>query len=206
LTVNGLPKLGSVIQYSIWDKTLFYLLADRALDYTYRSYRTLHNRLMEQMIDSLSTLIAQKNAPPRFVYAHFFVPHTPAFIDENGFLKKSGVMDAQDMAGYLGQARYSYRLMLRLVEQIQHSSNGPAAIIVQGDHGYRFLEGPKKMNEQFDIFSAFYFPHKRYEMLTDSTCSVNTFRILFDSEFGATLPLLKDSSFNALGKLLRTMR
>src|SRR5258708_32731004 len=108
------------------------------------------------------------------------------------------------MGGYLGQVVYSYQLMLQLGGKILHSSNGSALIVVQGDHGYRFLEGPQKMNQQFDIFSAFYFPNKDYALLTDSTRSVNTFRIVFDSQFGADLPLLKDSSFNALGKLLNT--
>jgi hypothetical protein len=96
--------------------------------------------------------------------------------------------------------------MLRLADTIREASNGAAIIIIQGDHGYRFLEGPQKMNEQFDIFSAFYFPNRDYSLLTDSTRSVNTFRIVFDSEFGAKLPLLKDSSFNALSKLLNTLR
>jgi hypothetical protein len=206
LTVNGLPKLGSVIQYTIWDKTLFYFLVDRAANYTYTTYRALHSNLLATMLDSLALLTGQKNAPPKFVYAHFFVPHTPAFIDEKGTLKPSGVMDAQDMGGYLGQAVYSHRLMLRLADTIREASNGAAIIIIQGDHGYRFLEGPQKMAEQFDILSAFYFPNRDYSLLTDSTRSVNTFRIVFDSEFGAKLPLLKDSSFNALSKLLNTLR
>jgi sulfatase-like protein len=206
LTVNGHPKVGSVMQYSIWSKTLFYLLYDRIANYGFTSYRTLHTGLLKSTVDSLSSLIEEQNAPPKFVYAHVYVPHTPAFLDGEGNPKAAGVMDAQDMGGYLGQVVYSYKLMLRLVERIQERSHGHALIIIQGDHGYRFLEGPQKMDEQFDIFSAYYFPNKDYSLLNDSSCSVNAFRILFDSQFGARLPLLPYSSVNALTDLLKTMR
>ncbi len=115
-------------------------------------------------------------------------------------------MDAQDMKGYLGQTIYSRKMMIDIVEKIQRASEGKAIIIIHGDHGYRLLEGDEKMNEQFTVYKAIYFPDKNYSLFNDSISSVNTFRVVFNSQFGAKFELLKDSSFNVLMNQLKTFR
>jgi hypothetical protein len=200
------PRLHSFMRYNIWKKTLFYFFYDRVTNYSYVEYAATQRELLNVTYDSLSSLIGEKTSRPKFVYAHFYVPHTPAFVDENGKEHNARSMDAQDMAGYLAQVAYSRTMMLDIVEKIQQASGGKAIIIIQGDHGYRFLEGAEKMNEQFSVFKAVYFPDKNYSLFNDSTSSVNTFRVVLNSQFGMNMPLLKDSSFNVLVNVLATLR
>jgi hypothetical protein len=204
--INEYPRLGSVWQFHVWDKTLFYSLFDRITNYTFRSFQQHQRELMKITYDSLLALINEDTRAPKFVYAHFFVPHPPAFIDENGNDLSVGSMEMQNMSGYLGQVVYSYKLLLGLVEKIQHKTQGKAIIAVQGDHGYRYLEGQQKMDEQFDVFKAVYFPNKDYTLFNDSISSVNTFRIIFNSQFGMKLPFLKDTSYNVIAGLLKQFR
>ena len=204
--IGEYPQFASIDRQNILERTIFYFLYDRVSNYTYREYSGEHRELFQRTYDSLSSLIENDHTAPKFVYAHFYIPHTPAFLDEHGNATVSGSMEIQDMNGYLAHVKYSYAVMLRLIDKIHQQSKGNAIIVIQGDHGYRFLEGKQKMQEQFDILNAIYFPDRKYAMVNDSLNSVNTFRIILDSQFGAGLALLKDSSSNVINSTLQTLR
>jgi hypothetical protein len=203
--IESVPRMFPFPQYNFWDKTLFYFLYDRKTNYTYREFASRQRAHLRSTIDSLTSIIHRDATGPKFVYAHFYVPHPPAFITRDESEVPGGSMENQNIGLYLDQVRYSYDLMLRMTEQIPTASNGKAIIIIQGDHGYRYLKGPQKMDEQFDVFKAVYFPHKNYSLLNDSTTSVNTFRIALNSEFGTTFPLLPDSFHNVFIKTLNLL-
>jgi len=204
--VNSVPALRSIIQYSLWEPTVFYYLYDRYTNYAYRDFCSNQRTMFHLTADSLSAVIERTTSGPKFVYAHFYVPHTPAFIDRDGSDYASSTRNVQDMDGYLRQAIFSYGMIGRLVDRILLKSSGRAIILIQGDHGYRYLEGPRKFDEEFCAFKAYYFPDRNYRLLAARTSSVNTFRIVLNTEFGASLPLLPDTSFDILLNTLRTLR
>ena len=80
--------------------------------------------------------------------------------------------------------------MTSLVNDILANSKKPVAIIIQGDHGYRFFDTTNK-HWEFPNFNAFYFSNRDYRWLADSTSSVNTFRIIDNTFFGQKLPMLE---------------
>jgi len=95
--------------------------------------------------------------------------------------------------GYLGEIKYANNVMRQLVEDIFKNRQRPAIIIIQGDHGFRFMEPPLHPL-QFSNFNAMYFPKEKYQQLGDSITNVNTFRFVLNAFLGKNLPLLKDTS------------
>jgi hypothetical protein len=203
--VETFPCLYPFNEFNLWDKTVFYFLYDRMTGYTYREFARRQRNQLHATEDTLSSIIARDEKQPKFVYAHFFMPHPPAYITRDGKEIPGGSMDNQNMGLYLDQVLYSYDLMLRLTDRIQAASKGKAIIIMLGDHGYRYLVGPQKMDEQFDVFKAVYFPDKNYTSFSDSTTSVNTFRIVLNKEFGTSLPMVRDSFHNVFINTLRIL-
>ncbi|HSB93840.1 MAG TPA: sulfatase-like hydrolase/transferase [Flavitalea sp.] len=76
---------------------------------------------------------------PKFVYAHFMMPHYPHLFDSSGNFRDLINYKAFDheTAYYLNSVRYTNRRLNQLVSAIQQNSNGKAVIIAMGDHGYR---------------------------------------------------------------------
>lgn len=141
------------------------------------------------------------NSKPSFVYAHLLLPHFPYFFDHNG--KKMSLQyadDAGNQTKYLEQLRYTNKIISECIESILRNSKSLPVIIIQGDHGFRYLKGREQLAESFTILNAYYFPDKTYSTLYDSISPVNSFRVVLNKYFNTNLPLLKDSSINVLPK------
>ncbi len=150
-----------------------------------------------QVWDSLQQLpSSQRGIAPKFIYAHFEMPHSPYFYDSSGRpypdekVYSPNVSADKDMyRNYIG---YVNNRISPLLDSIIH--NGENNIIIfQSDHGSRDII-QKKQSDEFRNYSAFYFPDRDYHSLYDSMSNVNTFRIIFNKYFGQQLPLLGDSS------------
>ena len=157
--------------------------------------RTFNNKV----IDSLQKIPSIQEADPKFIYAHFYLPHPPFFYTENGegndlnFIVTEESLTDQKM--FLSYLRYTNRVMLTLINKILKDSKKPPVIIVQSDHGFRdFKDGPKMPYLFFKNYSAFYFPDKNYSMLYDTLSNINTFPIIFNKYFNTNIPLQKDTS------------
>jgi hypothetical protein len=157
------------------------------------TYRAFNDR----MLDSLSHLPSQRQDAPKFVYAHFEMPHYPYFYDSTGkpypeteIYSSTMATNKNRLSNYIG---YINTRMTRLIDSIRHYGKDRNIIILQSDHGIRDIRTPHKA-DVFKNYSAFYFPDNDYRLLYDSMSNVNTFRIVFNKYFGQRLPLLKDSS------------
>jgi hypothetical protein len=139
---------------------------------------------------------AKKSKSPRFIYAHYNLPHPPYYFDKNGNpLDKEKLEHKYDGDSnlYLDYVMYTNTKIKELVNTISANSNGQAVIIVMGDHGFR---NDNKMPRHVFLQNqnAVYLPGKNDHLFYDSITGVNQFRVLINTLFRQNISLLKDST------------
>lgn len=144
---------------------------------------------------------------PRFVFAHFLLPHGPFVFDANGrFLEPAEVTHKARNEKYLAQLEYANKRIVEVVEHLMSSSPQPPVIVVQADEGpYPEETVPKdfkwtdattdQLTLKSSILNAYYLPPGGGDMLYPSITPVNTFRVIFDAYFGTDFGLLPDESY-----------
>ncbi len=144
---------------------------------------------------------------PKFVFAHFVLPHSPYVFDRNGNALKEvryenmwdkETNDFASAQAYRDQLIFTSRKAAEMIEQILRRSKTPPIIIVQADHGMNLVvNSPFKLvkTARHAIFSSYYFPDGDYSRLYDSISPVNTFRVILNQYFGENLELLQDASY-----------
>jgi hypothetical protein len=169
-----------------WDYDNFY--------YNQLTLKTINPEIINSLIS-----IKTNNDKPDFVYAHLMIPHDPYIFDESGGIHESdSVFVPEYKEKYLGQLKFVNKLIIKTVDSILNKcQDSPPVIIIQGDHGYRYLSGTNKVKESATIFNAYYFPDKDYSKIYKTISPVNTFRVLFDKYLNAGFPILKDTTQNA---------
>jgi hypothetical protein len=139
-------------------------------------------------------------AGSKFVFVHLTIPHPPFVVGPTGQLEvvsphfegnESYYIEEEYKIGYINQVAYLNSRIPRVLKSILEESEQPPIIIMQGDHGPRFVE----IDKQFDILNAYYFPEPAPEPYP-SVSPVNNFRMIFNTYFGASLPLLSDRSYS----------
>ena len=154
---------------------------------------------------------------PKFVFAHFIIPHRPYVFGENGEettveFYQSGKMEYKIfLEGYTNQVKFINKNIQDVVNHILENSATEPIIIIQGDHGPDFWS-IRTSDETFDdetwdvtshrmrILSAYYFPDNS-SGLYPTISPVNTFRLIFNKYFGKNYDMLEDvSRFSNFGK------
>ncbi|MBS1628614.1 MAG: hypothetical protein JST27_01010 [Bacteroidetes bacterium] len=140
-----------------------------------------------------------KEQQPRFVYAHFFMPHNTYYYDRDDRLMTQERIEAiqpVDEPKYYGYNVTHTNKKLRLMIDSIQAQDPKACIIVLGDHGYRqHLYEDDRHSEYFRNMSALYFPDKNYSSLPDSFTNVNVFRIVLNKICSTHYPLLPNHSY-----------
>jgi hypothetical protein len=121
---------------------------------------------------------------PKFVFVHLVAPHSPFVFDADGTL----VQGVDAIPGYANEVQYLNSRVIPLVQEIIARSEVPPVIILQGDHG-------EDNENRMAILNAFYFPDGGSEALYPAVTPVNTFRLVFNTYLGQSLPLLPDISY-----------
>ncbi|MCX6055687.1 MAG: sulfatase-like hydrolase/transferase [Chloroflexi bacterium] len=135
-------------------------------------------------LDQLTEL--PKSGSPQFIYAHLVAPHFPYVFNPDG----SFAYTLSDHPGYRNEIEYLDKRLIEVLKKIITDSKTPPIIILQGDHGLK--------NEVRNAnLSAYYFPNGGEERLYPTLTSVNTFRLVFNTYFGADYPLLPDVARSA---------
>ncbi len=139
----------------------------------------------------------KKAGHPVFLYGHVYMPHGPFVFDRNGRQRDPKDIMSEDTtktpAAYLDYLVYTNTQVKKLISAIQERSGGKTAIILMGDHGFRY-HGNQYYHENFENLNAVYLPGRDYHLLYDSITCVNQFRVVFNSLFNQSIPLLKDST------------
>jgi len=156
---------------------------------------------------------------PTFVFAHFILPHFPYVFDrDDGPVNPDQPVDGQIVdqekytlqADYIDQLIYTNRVISQLVDTILEQSTIEPIILIQSDHGYRWIcpdcfeqtraqlrvwDADHYANVILPIFSAYYLPDGGQDLIYPTISPVNSFRIIFDHYFGANLGLIEDRYF-----------
>lgn len=156
------------------------------------------NLYNSKAVDSLVRgAAAIKSDRPRFVYGHLPMPHHPYFFDSHGNempLEKLEDSHKTNKAAYIEYLLYSNKKFLELIDYILKNSKKPPIIILMSDHGYRQYTEKTDHKYYFMNLNAVYLPGKDYSRFYDGMTNINQFRVILNTQFGQTLPLLKDST------------
>jgi len=135
-----------------------------------------------------------------FVFAHIVVPHLPyTFGPDGGVPAYEGKNATYQETGnaYIGQIKFINREILDVIDSLIKNSKVPPIIIIQGDHG-PLPDLAVNYSERMPILNAYYLPGVQMDKLLYPCISpVNSFRIVLNSYFGQSLPLLEDHSYFA---------
>jgi hypothetical protein len=146
---------------------------------------------------------------PKFVLAHFLLPHGPYVFDRRGrFIsaEEESTKDWRDL--YAEQLAFTNQRINELLDQLL---SGPAEsdpiVIIQADEGphpeelvgnpdiYRWDQASDlDLKLKFAILNAYYLPTGS-ERLYPSITPVNSFRVLLNEYFGLDMAVLPDRSF-----------
>jgi hypothetical protein len=154
---------------------------------------------------------AQKIPGPKFVFAHLVVPHPPFVFTQDGgetgvtFLgKNDGSHYPESPAVY--RERYKQQILFinqKIEDTLQtilySSGQQRPVILLQSDHGPgSYLDWGALENtcvrERSSILNAMYLPDACLNSTADLT-PVNSFRLVFNTYFGANLPLLPNHTY-----------
>ena len=170
-------------------------------------YNVHRNKILFGM-DSLKQI--PEIEEPKFVFAHFLMPHPPFVFGPNGeWIRPDRIYDIKDanrfkgtreeyIEGYTHHVMYLNQMLEETITEILAKSQQPPIIILQGDHGSGLLfdqdiyEENNCFIERAAIFNAYYLPEAEDAALYESISPVNSFRIVFDAYFGTELGLLED--------------
>jgi len=188
----------------------------RSADWQAMDERRIQCERVAQKFEELNKLANEKSAP-KFVFAHFLMPHPPFVLTGNGTclgLEQASARSRRD--NYIDQVRYTNDRLLNMIRRVHAGSKGKAIVILQADEGpwpERFagdehtlgldtnpIDWTKlsaiELREKMAIFNAIYLPDGVTTNKPLSSMSpVNTFRFIFRHWFGADLPPLPDENF-----------
>jgi hypothetical protein len=147
---------------------------------------------------------------PKFVFAHFIIPHRPFVFGSNGeevdpkFYQPGKMGFDVFSEGYINQVKFINKNIEEVINLILETSSSPPVIIIQADHGPDFWsvkiteENPAEESWDFQshrmyILNAYYFPGDTSGLYEDIS-PVNTFRLIFNKYFGKNYEMLEDTS------------
>ena len=149
---------------------------------------------------------------PKFVHAHFALPHEPyVFHADGSFVLEQEEKERHRIDNYVDQMQFANSQVLAWLDSLLSVPPDQRPIVViQADEGpfpprYARNEGafdwttatPEELEHKFGILSAFYLPDMTPEEagLYDSITPVNQWRAIFHAYFGLDLPLLPDRNW-----------
>ncbi len=155
--------------------------------------------------ESLNTLAREPG--PKFVFAHFLLPHHPYLFDRKGTVLRNANLSNQfefqkqlweDRSAYVEQMKFVNARIGDVLDRLITDSAQPPIVLLQSDHGPSLSRGLRG-NERFRIrlanLNAVLLPGAPADLMPEDPSAVNLFRIVFNRYFDAGLPLLPDRYF-----------
>jgi hypothetical protein len=194
------------------DQSLIPYLAERAGSEAF-DQRLVQCQRSKKAFSGLRKLAAQSEGP-RFIYAHFLVPHPPFVMDENGRCISAEEAKTHTRAqNYIGQVKYTNREILKFLDVAMNRTGLKPIIVLQSDEGpwpQRFAGDeitrlgadvtpadwrkatPAELVEKMAILNAIYLPDRDMSDIEETASPVNNFRLVLREFFGVPLEPLPD--------------
>ncbi len=185
------------------EESLLTLLVDKSIYYPLRQ-KPSQARIVEvnEMFDygAKSSLIQESNL---FTLGYLMFPHLPWVVDEYGNETAASMRhDWQNSDVYLGQLKYSNKLIIDMVEKI--IGNDPnSCIILMSDHAYRqpfhllelygttIADPALESKYMRNILNAVYIGGDKLQI--EGMSGINTLRIVLDKILSTNLGLIEES-------------
>lgn len=173
-------------------------------------------QLVLDQLQALRDIAGTVREKPAFVFAHILSPH-PQFVFTPDGGQPSYDVDDNDRGAprqlkYTNQLQYLNERVKETILEIKSRSQVQPVIILQADEGpyppafadydqgengyYPWSKASSaQLKEKYGILAAYYLPDTSAEEQSKLNSSVNTFRFVFNTYFGASLPYLPDCSF-----------
>jgi hypothetical protein len=137
-----------------------------------------------------------QSGKPKFIYAHFLMPHFPHLLNEKG--QFNDLKSQYSEHTYLGYLKYCNLQLTTILNKILSSSASRPVILLMSDHGFRGFSKTVDRKYYFMNLNAIYSPDQDYGAWYNGVSNVNQLRLLLNQKFNQKLPLLKDSSFQLM--------
>lgn len=184
---------------ALYDTTFLYPIVSTLFNF---DSRTEQWKRVQHKFKELERLPDDEN--PKFVFAHFTIPHPPYVFHLDGSYKSRGERNQfSNKKNYIDQVYYVNRKILNLVKVLLKDSNRKPVIILQADEGpfpVRYQKNERdfdwrgatldEIKEKVGILNAYYFPEQEGQNNLQEISPVNYFRVIFNRYFGSNLPLL----------------
>ena len=170
-----------------------------ALKEFYLKRNDKYNLEVESLV--LKTVRA-KTTKPKFVYAHFFLPHGQFYRDSAGnFNPPEKILDQKYLADkslYLSYLKYTNNVINNLVSGLT-TSDPNAIVIIMSDHGfYDYLNPGAYDPSNFNNICFARFPNTEADTANLPRSNVNFFRYFFNKAYGQNLPYIQDSTIHVI--------
>lgn len=180
--------------------------------------RTLQCIRAKHKFEYLEKLPSQFNADsPKFVFAHFLVPHPPYVIDRDGNCVEVSVAESRTREqNYIEQVMFVNKQILKFLDEVDSFNGAKPIIVLQADEGpwpKKFVRdeikylgrdvtnvdwtkiSSKELDEKMAILNAVYFPEKPNFKFPSNASPVNNFRYVLNEYFSAKIPIKENKSF-----------
>ncbi len=172
--------------------------------YRFVDLEVLHRRQVLYKLDRFPEIAAAPG--PKFVFAHFLIPHPPYVFDRDGSMPARGALAARgEHENFVRQLEYTNFRLRQLVDSLLTASERPPVIILQSDEGPHLAEllemgaedrmRPEIIKMKTHILNALHLPGVGKTDIDPNMTPVNTFRFVFNEYFGAQYPLLENKSY-----------
>ena len=179
-------------------KTAFNRIPSNSIQNILNSRTANFNRYNDQKIKNLYSIINNKSESPFFIYTHLLMPHNPYLKTKTGEVRSFHIAYMENLLHakekYIDYLQYVNNILIDIIDSIQKKSKN-SIVIITSDHGNRYIQ--KERNDaDYNNFLAVYKPDLNYTGFSDTTCTVNLFRILLNNQFQQSLPLLPYKSID----------
>jgi hypothetical protein len=166
------------------------------------------NDLARCHLSNFDSLARMGDRPgPKFVFAHFLLPHHPYLFDREGRVLRDANLSNQfafqehlweKRPLYVAQLEYVNQRVLQAIDAVLERSAHPPIVVLQSDHGPALREGIAR-TEQLRIrlanFAAYRLPGAPPCLMPADGSPVNQFRRILGFYFDADLPPLEQRYF-----------